>query len=185
MYVAGPRWMWKERGVTRPSQNAQPRRPRGKAAQGKPVYLMAASTAPKETSAPWACPRGTPSGELGRLPQHDPDGTETTSRTWPSVRDTRNTPTDPLSHPHVAMSWGAWNVHAASPCFQNNSVSPSESLRASEKHRGSADYGMETKKRKAEEKDSLSRYVSWRARWPPRGLCWKLRVGEAAGLTCG
>ncbi|XP_052619021.1 transducin-like enhancer protein 3 isoform X11 [Peromyscus californicus insignis] len=42
----------------------------------------------------------------------------------------------------------------------NNSVSPSESLRASEKHRGSADYNMEAKKRKAEEKDSLSRYDS-------------------------
>uniref|UniRef100_A0A8C0HUC3 TLE family member 3, transcriptional corepressor n=1 Tax=Balaenoptera musculus TaxID=9771 RepID=A0A8C0HUC3_BALMU len=42
----------------------------------------------------------------------------------------------------------------------NNSVSPSESLRASEKHRGSADYSMEAKKRKAEEKDSLSRYDS-------------------------
>ncbi|XP_075392091.1 transducin-like enhancer protein 3 isoform X6 [Tenrec ecaudatus] len=42
----------------------------------------------------------------------------------------------------------------------NNSVSPSESLRASEKHRGSSDYGMEAKKRKAEEKDSLSRYDS-------------------------
>ncbi|XP_007467920.1 PREDICTED: transducin-like enhancer protein 3 isoform X11 [Lipotes vexillifer] len=40
----------------------------------------------------------------------------------------------------------------------NNSVSPSESLRASEKHRGSADYSMEAKKRKADEKDSLSRY---------------------------
>ncbi|XP_022367695.1 transducin-like enhancer protein 3 isoform X10 [Enhydra lutris kenyoni] len=46
------------------------------------------------------------------------------------------------------------------PGFQNNSVSPSESLRASEKHRGSADYSMEAKKRKAEEKDSLSRYDS-------------------------
>ncbi|XP_076980037.1 transducin-like enhancer protein 3 isoform X4 [Tamandua tetradactyla] len=42
----------------------------------------------------------------------------------------------------------------------NNSVSPSESLRTSEKHRGSADYSMEAKKRKAEEKDSLSRYDS-------------------------
>ncbi|XP_070287460.1 transducin-like enhancer protein 3 isoform X15 [Myotis yumanensis] len=42
----------------------------------------------------------------------------------------------------------------------NNSVSPSESLRVSEKHRGSADYSMEAKKRKAEEKDSLSRYDS-------------------------
>ncbi|KAF5925303.1 hypothetical protein HPG69_001747 [Diceros bicornis minor] len=59
------------------------------------------------------------------------------------------------------MSLRAWSVHIESPsCFQNNSVSPSESLRASEKHRGSADYSMEAKKRKAEEKDSLSRYDS-------------------------
>ncbi|XP_054858333.1 transducin-like enhancer protein 3 isoform X8 [Eublepharis macularius] len=42
----------------------------------------------------------------------------------------------------------------------NNSISPSESLRASEKHRSSADYGLDSKKRKAEEKDSLSRYDS-------------------------
>ncbi|XP_027707424.1 transducin-like enhancer protein 3 isoform X7 [Vombatus ursinus] len=42
----------------------------------------------------------------------------------------------------------------------NNSVSPSESLRASEKHRSSADYGIDSKKRKAEEKDSMSRYDS-------------------------
>uniref|UniRef100_A0A2I3TUV2 TLE family member 3, transcriptional corepressor n=1 Tax=Pan troglodytes TaxID=9598 RepID=A0A2I3TUV2_PANTR len=47
-----------------------------------------------------------------------------------------------------------------SSAVSNNSVSPSESLRASEKHRGSADYSMEAKKRKAEEKDSLSRYDS-------------------------
>ncbi|NXG38335.1 TLE3 protein, partial [Dromaius novaehollandiae] len=44
--------------------------------------------------------------------------------------------------------------------FQNNSVSPSESLRASEKHRSSTDYGIDSKKRKAEEKDSMSRYDS-------------------------
>lgn len=44
---------------------------------------------------------------------------------------------------------------------QNNSVSPSESLRtASEKHRSSSDYSLDSKKRKVEEKDSLSRYVS-------------------------
>ncbi|XP_052527808.1 transducin-like enhancer protein 3 isoform X2 [Tympanuchus pallidicinctus] len=42
----------------------------------------------------------------------------------------------------------------------NNSVSPSESLRASEKHRSSTDYGIDSKKRKAEEKDSMSRYDS-------------------------
>ncbi|NWU95494.1 TLE3 protein, partial [Upupa epops] len=42
----------------------------------------------------------------------------------------------------------------------NNSVSPSESLRASEKHRSSSDYGIDSKKRKAEEKDSMSRYDS-------------------------
>lgn len=46
------------------------------------------------------------------------------------------------------------------PSPQNNSVSPSESLRASEKHRSSTDYSMDSKKRKAEEKDSMSRYVS-------------------------
>ncbi|KAM7152452.1 transducin-like enhancer protein 3 isoform 6-T6 [Macrochelys suwanniensis] len=42
----------------------------------------------------------------------------------------------------------------------NNSVSPSDSLRASEKHRSSTDYGIDAKKRKAEEKDSMSRYDS-------------------------
>ncbi|XP_053128057.1 transducin-like enhancer protein 3 isoform X12 [Hemicordylus capensis] len=42
----------------------------------------------------------------------------------------------------------------------NNSISPSESLRASEKHRSSADYSIDSKKRKAEEKDSMSRYDS-------------------------
>lgn len=62
--------------------------------------------------------------------------------------------------------------------FQNNSVSPSESLRASEKHRGSADYSMEAKKRKAEEKDSLSRYVCLMAQ---RAL-----LGSVLGrLSCG
>ncbi|NXT05047.1 TLE3 protein, partial [Prunella fulvescens] len=50
--------------------------------------------------------------------------------------------------------------HRASPSPQNNSVSPSESLRASEKHRSSTDYSMDSKKRKAEEKDSMSRYDS-------------------------
>ncbi|XP_019359456.1 PREDICTED: transducin-like enhancer protein 3 isoform X9 [Gavialis gangeticus] len=42
----------------------------------------------------------------------------------------------------------------------NNSVSPSDSLRASEKHRSSTDYSIDSKKRKAEEKDSMSRYDS-------------------------
>ncbi|TSK19968.1 Protein groucho-2 [Bagarius yarrelli] len=41
----------------------------------------------------------------------------------------------------------------------NNSVSPSDSLRASEKHRASSDYSLESKKRKMEEKDNL-RYDS-------------------------
>uniref|UniRef100_A0A8C6N6N0 Uncharacterized protein n=1 Tax=Melopsittacus undulatus TaxID=13146 RepID=A0A8C6N6N0_MELUD len=64
--------------------------------------------------------------------------------------------------------------HRAAPCkvlflfppqklslsLQNNSVSPSESLRASEKHRSSTDYSIDSKKRKAEEKDSMSRYDS-------------------------
>lgn len=43
--------------------------------------------------------------------------------------------------------------------LQNNSVSPSDSLRASEKHRASSDYSLDSKKRKMEEKDNL-RYVS-------------------------
>ncbi|TKC45287.1 hypothetical protein EI555_005984 [Monodon monoceros] len=55
---------------------------------------------------------------------------------------------------------GAYLLNRDLPHRENNSVSPSESLRASEKHRGSADYSMEAKKRKAEEKDSLSRYDS-------------------------
>ncbi|NWS69186.1 TLE3 protein, partial [Crotophaga sulcirostris] len=50
--------------------------------------------------------------------------------------------------PHIAASSG------------NNSVSPSESLRATEKHRSSTDYSIDSKKRKAEEKDSMSRYDS-------------------------
>ncbi|XP_061526419.1 transducin-like enhancer protein 3-B isoform X8 [Phycodurus eques] len=43
----------------------------------------------------------------------------------------------------------------------NNSVSPSDSLRAaSEKHRGSSDYGLDPKKRKVDDKDSMNRYDS-------------------------
>ncbi|XP_077477897.1 transducin-like enhancer protein 3-B isoform X2 [Stigmatopora argus] len=43
----------------------------------------------------------------------------------------------------------------------NNSVSPSDSLRtASEKHRGSSDYGLDSKKRKVDDKDSMNRYDS-------------------------
>lgn len=42
---------------------------------------------------------------------------------------------------------------------QNNSVSPSDSLRASEKHRGSSEYSLDPKKRRVEEKDNMSRYV--------------------------
>ncbi|XP_056872022.1 transducin-like enhancer protein 3-B isoform X12 [Takifugu flavidus] len=43
----------------------------------------------------------------------------------------------------------------------NNSVSPSDSLRAaSEKHRGSSDYNHDPKKRKVDDKDSMSRYDS-------------------------
>uniref|UniRef100_A0A674E6P9 TLE family member 3, transcriptional corepressor n=1 Tax=Salmo trutta TaxID=8032 RepID=A0A674E6P9_SALTR len=43
----------------------------------------------------------------------------------------------------------------------NNSVSPSDSLRAaSDKHRSSSDYSMDSKKRKVEEKDTMSRYDS-------------------------
>lgn len=44
---------------------------------------------------------------------------------------------------------------------QNNSISPSDSLRTTnEKHRSSSDYSLDSKKRKVEDKDSMSRYVS-------------------------
>uniref|UniRef100_A0A7N8YCG4 TLE family member 3, transcriptional corepressor n=1 Tax=Mastacembelus armatus TaxID=205130 RepID=A0A7N8YCG4_9TELE len=47
------------------------------------------------------------------------------------------------------------------PHTPNNSVSPSDSLRAaSEKHRSSSDYGLDSKKRKVDDKDNMSRYVS-------------------------
>uniref|UniRef100_A0A8C3AJ59 TLE family member 3, transcriptional corepressor n=1 Tax=Cyclopterus lumpus TaxID=8103 RepID=A0A8C3AJ59_CYCLU len=53
------------------------------------------------------------------------------------------------------------NHHDLEHRGENNSVSPSESLRtASEKHRSSSDYSLDSKKRKVEEKDSLSRYDS-------------------------
>lgn len=93
----------------------------------------------------------------------------------PWGEDERTHTTPPLtSRPlRLPVSQGARNVHTESPLgFQNNSVSPSESLRASEKHRGSADYSMEAKKRKAEEKDSLSRYVR---------LVGAMRLGLGAG----
>uniref|UniRef100_G3PXK3 TLE family member 3, transcriptional corepressor n=1 Tax=Gasterosteus aculeatus aculeatus TaxID=481459 RepID=G3PXK3_GASAC len=48
-----------------------------------------------------------------------------------------------------------------SSSLPNNSVSPSDSLRAaSEKHRGSSDYSLDSKKRKVDDKDSMSRYDS-------------------------
>ncbi|XP_064422005.1 transducin-like enhancer protein 3 isoform X2 [Latimeria chalumnae] len=47
-----------------------------------------------------------------------------------------------------------------SSTVRNNSVSPSDSLRASEKHRSSSDYSIDSKKRKVDEKDNLSRYDS-------------------------
>ncbi|KAK6475005.1 transducin-like enhancer protein 3 isoform X1 [Huso huso] len=56
---------------------------------------------------------------------------------------------------------GRGGRRAHSTFCSNNSVSPSDSLRAaSEKHRGSSDYSIDSKKRKVEEKDSMSRYDS-------------------------
>uniref|UniRef100_A0A9J8CSZ1 TLE family member 3, transcriptional corepressor a n=1 Tax=Cyprinus carpio carpio TaxID=630221 RepID=A0A9J8CSZ1_CYPCA len=53
-----------------------------------------------------------------------------------------------------------FNISLLSPP-QNNSISPSDSLRTtSEKHRGSSDYSLDSKKRKVEDKDSMSRYDS-------------------------
>uniref|UniRef100_A0A8C2UD40 TLE family member 3, transcriptional corepressor n=1 Tax=Coturnix japonica TaxID=93934 RepID=A0A8C2UD40_COTJA len=81
----------------------------------------------------------------------------------------------PASHPSPAAVRGCWRSArwAARHTWpsrmrrttttwttENNSVSPSESLRASEKHRSSTDYSIDSKKRKAEEKDSMSRYDS-------------------------
>lgn len=51
-----------------------------------------------------------------------------------------------------------YSLYQMSLSLQNNSVSPSDSLRASEKHRASSDYSLDSKKRKMEEKDNL-RYV--------------------------
>uniref|UniRef100_A0AAQ6A666 Groucho/TLE N-terminal Q-rich domain-containing protein n=1 Tax=Amphiprion ocellaris TaxID=80972 RepID=A0AAQ6A666_AMPOC len=56
--------------------------------------------------------------------------------------------------------------HSLPHTLPNNSVSPSDSLRAaSEKHRGSSDYGLDSKKRKVDDKDSMSRYVSVGVYW--------------------
>uniref|UniRef100_A0A8C2AV32 TLE family member 3, transcriptional corepressor a n=1 Tax=Cyprinus carpio TaxID=7962 RepID=A0A8C2AV32_CYPCA len=53
-----------------------------------------------------------------------------------------------------------FNTSPLSPS-QNNSISPSDSLRTtSEKHRTSSDYSLDSKKRKVEDKDSMSRYDS-------------------------
>uniref|UniRef100_A0A8C1HRA7 TLE family member 3, transcriptional corepressor b n=1 Tax=Cyprinus carpio carpio TaxID=630221 RepID=A0A8C1HRA7_CYPCA len=43
---------------------------------------------------------------------------------------------------------------------RGNALSPSDSLRASEKHRGSSEYSLDPKKRRVEEKDNMSRYDS-------------------------
>uniref|UniRef100_A0A674PF58 TLE family member 3, transcriptional corepressor n=1 Tax=Takifugu rubripes TaxID=31033 RepID=A0A674PF58_TAKRU len=52
-------------------------------------------------------------------------------------------------------------AHESKKKKKNNSVSPSDSLRAaSEKHRGSSDYNHDPKKRKVDDKDSMSRYDS-------------------------
>uniref|UniRef100_A0AAZ3NTZ8 Groucho/TLE N-terminal Q-rich domain-containing protein n=1 Tax=Oncorhynchus tshawytscha TaxID=74940 RepID=A0AAZ3NTZ8_ONCTS len=68
----------------------------------------------------------------------------------PSVKDEKNN--HDLEHRGEALKGGLkWN----------NSVSPSDSLRAaSDKHRSSSDYSMDSKKRKVEEKDAMSRYDS-------------------------
>lgn len=61
----------------------------------------------------------------------------------------------------LAGGGGCHGGESLSFSLQNNSISPSESLRASsEKHRSSSDYSLDSKKRKVEEKDSMSRYVS-------------------------
>uniref|UniRef100_A0A4W3J4B4 TLE family member 3, transcriptional corepressor b n=1 Tax=Callorhinchus milii TaxID=7868 RepID=A0A4W3J4B4_CALMI len=71
-----------------------------------------------------------------------------------SVKDEKNH--HELDHRGERSGWG----------MSNNSVSPSDSLRPGDRSRGSADY-MEAKKRKVEEKENMSRYVSLFPLRPP------------------
>uniref|UniRef100_A0A8C7I9I2 TLE family member 3, transcriptional corepressor n=1 Tax=Oncorhynchus kisutch TaxID=8019 RepID=A0A8C7I9I2_ONCKI len=65
------------------------------------------------------------------------------------------------SQAHLPSVKDEKNNHDLEHRGENNSVSPSDSLRAaSDKHRSSSDYSMDSKKRKVEEKDAMSRYVS-------------------------
>uniref|UniRef100_A0AAR2LQG2 Groucho/TLE N-terminal Q-rich domain-containing protein n=1 Tax=Pygocentrus nattereri TaxID=42514 RepID=A0AAR2LQG2_PYGNA len=67
------------------------------------------------------------------------------------------------SQPHLSVKdeKNHHDLEHRGPECSNNSISPSDSLRtSSEKHRGSSDYSLDSKKRKMEEKDNLSRYDS-------------------------
>ncbi|XP_031668829.1 transducin-like enhancer protein 3-B isoform X2 [Oncorhynchus nerka] len=79
----------------------------------------------------------------------------------PSVKDEKN------NHDLEHRGLSSFHSPLAIPLVKeresstNNSVSPSDSLRAaSDKHRSSSDYSMDSKKRKVEEKDAMSRYDS-------------------------
>ncbi|CAF98372.1 unnamed protein product, partial [Tetraodon nigroviridis] len=100
--------------------------------------------------------------------EHREEGKEGTGRSWQftfnrqaAVKAAGRLP----GSSHSARVWSdlsqlvwAGAIHEEAP---NNSISPSESLRtSSEKHRSSSDYSLDSKKRKVEEKDSMSRYDS-------------------------
>uniref|UniRef100_A0A8B9KXV6 Protein groucho-2 n=1 Tax=Astyanax mexicanus TaxID=7994 RepID=A0A8B9KXV6_ASTMX len=62
---------------------------------------------------------------------------------------------------HHDLEHRGQEIDSIKQLLQNNSISPSDSLRtSSEKHRGSSDYSLDSKKRKMEEKDNMSRYDS-------------------------
>uniref|UniRef100_A0A671SRL0 Protein groucho-2-like n=1 Tax=Sinocyclocheilus anshuiensis TaxID=1608454 RepID=A0A671SRL0_9TELE len=65
------------------------------------------------------------------------------------------------SQPHLPVKDEKNHPDLEHHATRNNSISPSDSLRTtSEKHRGSSDYSLDSKKRKVEDKDSMSRYDS-------------------------
>uniref|UniRef100_A0A8C6SWJ6 TLE family member 3, transcriptional corepressor n=1 Tax=Neogobius melanostomus TaxID=47308 RepID=A0A8C6SWJ6_9GOBI len=75
------------------------------------------------------------------------------------VRGLPNLPLTVCIPLHFLFDLAPANTRALS--LQNNSISPSDSLRtATEKHRSSSDYSLDSKKRKVEEKDGMSRYDS-------------------------
>ncbi|PKK27645.1 transducin-like enhancer of split 3 [Columba livia] len=109
------------------------------------------STSPTPPMGPQSSCRHTPRGSSHQASRRSPAAAQ---GCWPSAPwAARRTLLSRMRR--TTMTWTKERDSSA-----NNSVSPSESLRASEKHRSSTDYSIDSKKRKAEEKDSMSRYDS-------------------------